>query len=48
MIVTAIAVKIMDEIDRKKMLTYGAIGMGASLFFEREMVMLVHGYVSLL
>lgn len=31
MIVTAIAVKIMDKIDRKKMLTYGAIGMGASL-----------------
>lgn len=30
-IVTAIAVKIMDKIDRKKMLTYGAIGMGASL-----------------
>lgn len=30
-IVTAIAVKIMDKIDRKKMLTYGAIGMGVSL-----------------
>lgn len=30
-IVTAIAVKIMDKIDRKKMLTYGAIGMGTSL-----------------
>ncbi|CUW13991.1 sugar porter family MFS transporter [Leuconostoc gelidum subsp. gasicomitatum] len=30
-IVTAIAVKIMDKIDRKKMLTYGAIGMGISL-----------------
>lgn len=28
---TAIAVKIMDKIDRKKMLTYGAIGMGVSL-----------------
>lgn len=30
-IVTAVAVKIMDKIDRKKMLVYGAIGMGASL-----------------
>ncbi|WP_461240151.1 sugar porter family MFS transporter [Paucilactobacillus sp. N302-9] len=30
-IVTAIAVKIMDKIDRKKMLTYGAIGMGVAL-----------------
>ncbi|URZ07028.1 sugar porter family MFS transporter [Clostridium felsineum] len=30
-IVTAIAVVIMDKIDRKKMLIYGAIGMGASL-----------------
>ncbi len=30
-VVTAIAVKIMDKIDRKKMLTYGAIGMGVSL-----------------
>lgn len=30
-IVTAIAVAIMDKIDRKKMLTYGAIGMGVSL-----------------
>lgn len=30
-IVTAIAVVIMDKIDRKKMLIYGAIGMGVSL-----------------
>lgn len=30
-IVTAVAVKIMDKIDRKKMLSYGAIGMGVSL-----------------
>lgn len=30
-IVTAVAVKIMDKIDRKKMLTYGAIGMGVAL-----------------
>lgn len=30
-IVTAVAVKIMDKIDRKKMLTYGAFGMGAAL-----------------
>ncbi|MCR3759900.1 sugar porter family MFS transporter [Clostridium felsineum] len=30
-IVTAVAVVIMDKIDRKKMLIYGAIGMGASL-----------------
>ncbi|AZZ60830.1 sugar porter family MFS transporter [Oenococcus sp. UCMA 16435] len=31
-IVTAIAVSIMDKIDRKKMLIYGAMGMGISLF----------------
>lgn len=31
-VVTAIAVMIMDKIDRKKMLTFGAIGMGVSLF----------------
>ncbi|AGX41210.1 sugar porter family MFS transporter [Clostridium saccharobutylicum] len=30
-IITAIAVAIMDKIDRKKMLIYGAIGMGVSL-----------------
>ncbi|MCM0583288.1 sugar porter family MFS transporter [Weissella diestrammenae] len=30
-LVTVVAVKIMDKIDRKKMLTYGAIGMGVSL-----------------
>lgn len=30
-IITAIAVAIMDKIDRKKMLVYGAIGMGVSL-----------------
>jgi MFS family permease len=31
-IVTYVAVKIMDKVDRKKMLTWGAVGMGASLF----------------
>ncbi len=31
-IVTAIALSIMDKVDRKKMLIYGGIGMGVSLF----------------
>ncbi|NLR32873.1 MFS transporter, partial [Levilactobacillus tujiorum] len=31
-IVTAVAVMIMDKVDRKKMLIYGAIGMAVSLF----------------
>ncbi|KRM11408.1 sugar porter family MFS transporter [Paucilactobacillus suebicus] len=41
-IVTAVAVAIMDKIDRKKMLTYGAIGMGASLFIMSAAMILLH------
>lgn len=43
-VVTAIAVKIMDKIDRKKILTYGAIGMGVALFvMSAAMILLKAG-----
>ncbi|KOF55784.1 MULTISPECIES: sugar porter family MFS transporter [Clostridium] len=42
-IITAIAVVIMDKIDRKKMLTYGAIGMGISLLVMSFSMKFAHG-----
>ncbi|HBF74760.1 MAG TPA: MFS transporter, partial [Lactobacillus sp.] len=41
-IVTAVAVSIMDKIDRKKMLTGGAIGMAASLFAMSIAMLALH------
>ncbi|KZL36001.1 sugar porter family MFS transporter [Secundilactobacillus collinoides] len=41
-IVTAIAVSIMDKIDRKKMLIGGAIGMGVCLFLMSAAMILLH------
>lgn len=40
-IVTFIAVKIMDKIDRKKMLTWGAIGMGSALLLMSAAMLLL-------
>ncbi|KRL11764.1 hypothetical protein FD38_GL001568 [Levilactobacillus zymae DSM 19395] len=42
-IVTAVAVAIMDKIDRKKMLIGGAIGMGVSLFIMSIAMKFSHG-----
>ncbi|MFL0253011.1 sugar porter family MFS transporter [Clostridium neuense] len=42
-IVTAVAVVIMDKIDRKKMLVYGAIGMGVSLLIMSFSMKFSHG-----
>lgn len=42
-IVTAIAVIIMDKIDRKKMLNYGAVGMGLSLLIMGISMRFSHG-----
>lgn len=42
-IVTAIAVIVMDKIDRKKMLIYGAIGMGVSLLVMSISMKFSHG-----
>ncbi|GAW99085.1 sugar porter family MFS transporter [Secundilactobacillus mixtipabuli] len=41
-IVTAVAVAIMDKVDRKKMLIGGAIGMAASLFAMSTAMLLLH------
>lgn len=42
-IVTAVAVVIMDKVDRKKMLIYGAIGMGVSLLVMSFSMKFSHG-----